>query len=218
MILKRFSLVELLVVVAIASFFITLIAPVLASMKRKAGATECVYGLKNLGAAFQMYSAHYRGVLPHEDGGSGGEDPIGCCWYDRLPEYLSRGSAEITAVTLCQDRNVSDDEFYNSDSQTYYSYKMNSRLEDYRGSPAFRQLRTIGEPARTLLLFDGRLDDRYYQYRPYGLYSSVYQRHDERAGMLFIDGGVTMRQNSNSIANHWLDYGDLIWDPDRELR
>ena len=215
---RYFTLIELLFVVLLLMVVVSMTMPAIARVRDKASQVQCISSLKTLGIAFYMYSSDNRGLLPHEDRVGGGEAPFGSCLYDVIPEYINgRRVAENESSLYCSDTITSSEKVFNEDAPIIYSYKMNSRLEDYNGSSVFRNISSIRSPSTTVLIFDGRIDTSYYQSRSFGMHTSVYQRHSAGAGILFADTHVTMAENKNNTNGHWQDKGGLRWDPADEL-
>ncbi len=75
-----FTLIELVVVVAILGLLAGLALPVLAQVRAQARRTQCIANLRQFGAAFAMYTADYDDRFPdyHADGkmGEGRMDPL----------------------------------------------------------------------------------------------------------------------------------------------
>ena len=218
---RCFSLVELLVVMFIITILASLLMPAIGTIRGKTAEAQCVNNLRILGQAILSYSFDYRGYIPHEDRGTGNKPPFDSCWFDLLPKYMNIDSFTGYAAGACQDDLGRNEKVYNPESDILYTYKMNSRLEDYKGpsrskpSPPFRRLNSLRSPTETVALFDGRVDKSSYQYRPYGMHTSVYQRHGGGAGMLFFDGHSKVIYNNYNDDGQWKDEGDLIWGPVR---
>lgn len=64
---RAFTLVEILVSIAIIGVLISILSPVLASVRRKAGSLVCTTHLAGIGAAAVSYASDHRGELPTFD-------------------------------------------------------------------------------------------------------------------------------------------------------
>ena len=79
---------------------------------------------------------------------------------------------------------------------------------------------TILFPSKTVLLFDGRINNPIVASKFNGSFGSIAQRHSRGANILFVDGHVERIQNGDSdgtVNEGWpnghADRG-IIWDPD----
>lgn len=75
---KQFTLIEMLVVIAIISVLATMIGTAIVSMKEKGNKTTCLSNLKNLHAAIMQYQQNYNNACPfvaetYTDGGGNHE-------------------------------------------------------------------------------------------------------------------------------------------------
>ncbi len=95
---KHFTLIEVLVVVAIIGILASLLLPALKSARDSARQANCKSNQKQLGIAFQMYYGDNNDAVPYaRDNISGGS--FG--WDDQIRSYLT--SNEIPQATLLND-------------------------------------------------------------------------------------------------------------------
>lgn len=154
---RGFTLVELLVVIAVIAILVAILLPALLRVRENARAARCQANLKQLGSAFSMYAQDYDGFLPspggltgdrnywHQDGGGG------------LEPYIH--STGLQSVWVCPS-------FPLRWASPYLprTYGMNSALRsppDVLPWPAANRvvdpicLSQILAPAGTVLLFEG---------------------------------------------------------------
>jgi prepilin-type processing-associated H-X9-DG protein/prepilin-type N-terminal cleavage/methylation domain-containing protein len=62
---RAFTLTELLTVVGLISLLVSLLMPLVTKVRTAADATACLATLRQMGAAWTMYTAENRGRLPH---------------------------------------------------------------------------------------------------------------------------------------------------------
>ena len=80
---RAFTLVELLVVIAVVSILMLLVLPALSKAKEVAIRTQCMSNLKQWGLTVHMWAADHEGrLLDH-----GGEIPGGAMFVDRTDGY-----------------------------------------------------------------------------------------------------------------------------------
>lgn len=211
-----FTLLESLVCATVVSLLGALVVPAVKNALTGANAAKCLALQKQLGAAFLLYAEAYADLLPHKDGGSD-EPPSGCCWYAVLDPHLdAKPPSRAKQDPGHRDLHSADE------SKLGYSLKMNSRLEDYKGtkdkpSPPFRRLSTIPDLAGTVLVFDGRCDKVPWINQPYGMYSATASRHGGRVGILFTDAHAKMLLAPTDASGAWTGPGGLLWDPDAPM-
>jgi len=83
-----FTLVELLVVMAISAVLLTLCFSVASGAMEKAQSTKCLSSLRQVGIAIQLYSADSGGRLP-DTGHSRAADGRSLSWTNTLSAYLA---------------------------------------------------------------------------------------------------------------------------------
>ena len=84
--MKKFSLIELLVVVAIIGILSSLLLPTLGKSRDKAKQSVCKNNMKQLGLALQMYTEDHNGSYPY----SRTANPRHLSWDDLIIDYDGR--------------------------------------------------------------------------------------------------------------------------------
>ena len=100
---RGFTLVELLVVMAIISLLAAMLLPVLQKARASANNDGCVNNLKQIGVWNIMYADFWEGTPPH----NGGTNPI---------DSFSELSSTSWFTKYCNDNNL---RLYNADNVTY---------------------------------------------------------------------------------------------------
>jgi prepilin-type N-terminal cleavage/methylation domain-containing protein/prepilin-type processing-associated H-X9-DG protein len=183
-----FTLVELLVVIAVIAILAALLLPALSKAKARAMEVNCAANLRSWGQAFYLYAADNNGYLPHTDD-EGRDDPPFTydpkhpereyCYVDMLPPYMGAppwrdyldGQKPTGGIWQCPLARPLPDSAYNASfkpsSQGYHSYVMNSYLEQdflyglpFGASlqPAFLKLERCASTSKTILMFEQTLD------------------------------------------------------------
>ncbi len=196
---RGFTLMELLASMAVVLALSALLLPAAARAREAARRVRCQSQLRQLGIAFQGYAADFDGFLPHEDNGDT-LPPFGCGWYEVLTPYLGRRAPSLDC-RQCPSLSV---------DPSWRSYKMNGLLEE--GAVVFRSLDSIRDSARTVLAFDGRVDNAGLRSLPKGDWDSAAPRHGEGTGCLFCDGHVAWLK-ARFDASGWASAGQATWRP-----
>ena len=94
-----FTLVELLVVVAIIALLISILLPALGKAKKAAQTVKCLAGIRQLGHVVTLYTMDYNGAVPIAKYKKEATDPpitlpkIDITWQEHLLPYLARAGA-----------------------------------------------------------------------------------------------------------------------------
>lgn len=223
-----FTLVELLIVIAIIGVLAAMLLPVINSVRSRGLMTACTSNLRQVGTAMVSYSAdrRNRGRMPHEDKDDSVKGVAGYknyCWFDAIDEYI--GTGNLSRAKQCPAWS----EYNDADTIDKHTYKMNSRLcnMEHQFSPGFPvgggdryfvMPEAMKKPSETILIFDGRVDSSLGgQTRGYHL-SVDHYRHDGSSGFIFCDGHVEFFDGAKAgIArdpdNGWIDEGPFRWNP-----
>jgi prepilin-type N-terminal cleavage/methylation domain-containing protein len=176
-----FSLIELLIAVAIIGLLVSIMAPSLHTAKALARLAACRSQLRQWGLGFATYAAENGGFYPHIDGLDRGKGPPDWCgWVDVLPPLMGEEPWRDHAVwhrpgqgTVFQcpaaELAPASAYAYQPRRDGYFSYAMNSCLEldedCWRAPgdggvamPSFLDTSLIVSPDRVVLLFDQLLD------------------------------------------------------------
>ena len=128
---RAFTLVELLVVLAIIALLIAMLLPALKKSKEQANRVQCGSNMKQIGVALQLYSQDYRGAFPAPAVGARPEDWI--YWHrnrdvNKGPLVKYFGNKFKPALYVCP----SDETITHPGTDPYkYSYTMNYNMTGY---------------------------------------------------------------------------------------
>ncbi len=219
---RAFTIIEVLTVVLIVFIITGLTLPVLSTIRGKSKQVVCMSNMRQMFKCFAQYAIENDGYLPLESnsGSCSGE-----VWFkavdryiitDILPENQTEISTKERLILIKQDpviNTVAQDE-----KEKTRTIKMNTQLA--KRSICRRMIDSIRFPSKTVLLFDGRINNTTVASKFEGSIGSVAQRHSRGANILFMDGHVERVQNGDSDGtanegwpNGHADQG-IIWDPD----
>ncbi|HEY5914819.1 MAG TPA: type II secretion system protein [Verrucomicrobiae bacterium] len=100
-----FTLIELAVVFAVLAILCCVLAPALCRTAPNSGAFQCLNNLRQLSAAWIMYSDDNRGKLvPNRDGGNAGQSSADAAWVAGWLDFTSSPANTNTAMLINHDR------------------------------------------------------------------------------------------------------------------
>lgn len=228
---SAFTLIEVLVVVAIIGLLAAILIPSLARSRESARAVVCKTNLKEWGNAMLMYVNDNRGTLPFEDRPNPENDVNGdkvwdetgwVCWFDSMDRYFGSKKAD-EKVKICPTVT------WNHPNREE-SYKMNSKLAETNiaGDPdkqkyerAYRKLGTLHRPSSTVILFDGDVGGGTPtaptlsfkgRWRASKGRDDVNYRHLKSTNILFADWHV-MHYRDKALADQSVRNTPIIWQP-----
>lgn len=191
-----FTLPELLVSVAIVGLLAAILVPTSWAVREKAVQLSCASRLRQLGLAFELYAQRSGGLYPHEDDG------------DSLPPFGSGWKKVLLPLAGNDDRMMRCPKA--EGDALAASYKMNSLLEE--GDTPFFVPGRARDPARTPLLFDGRIENPGVRRLTKGAWPMAAGRHRGATNILFLDGHVEPFEHPRARAG-WPDPGPFKWWP-----
>ena len=217
-----FTLIELLIVVFVVFVIMGLVFPVLSMVREKSKQAVCMSNMGQIYKALLQYTIENDGYLPLESnsGSCSGE-----VWFKAVDRYITTDILPENQTEISTKEKlalVKQDPVFNTVSQdkkdNTRTIKMNTQL--VQGSMCNRMIDSIRFPSKTVLLFDGRINNTSVASKYDGSYGSVAQRHSRGANILFMDGHVVRVKNGDSDGtanegwpNGHADQG-IIWDPD----
>ena len=131
---NAFSLVELMVVVAILAVLLAVLLPAFSQVRRTAKSANCLSNLRQLYAAFHLYAEANRGILM----GSATEEP----WDELLREHVPGDEYYICP---------SDESGFGEMIGLSYAWRDDFEVDHPDASMAGRKLAVIGPPTLALV-------------------------------------------------------------------
>lgn len=192
--LYAFTLIELLVTISIIAILATLLLPVLASSKSKAGQTECAGNLRQWGLAYRLYGDDNEDFLPRR---GQGVQVLGTInrpedWFNALPPYFELNPFDIMVTNNTTPTAHSKSVFIcpvaDNPGGTYFlPYGMNMNLCPWN-LPVQTKFAQVLEPVSVVTMADapGPYASTFPSTRPYGPVA----RHASKINLLFLSGSV----------------------------
>ncbi|HEY4328254.1 MAG TPA: prepilin-type N-terminal cleavage/methylation domain-containing protein [Phycisphaerae bacterium] len=202
-----FTLLELLVVIAVIAALVAILLPSLAGAKSQAKTAVCASALRQWGVASREYSQQYSNYIPGRGQGQQPMDGLAnlsnvhfyLYWYNSLPPMLDQPAFSTLFDTVGVSRPDSGNKFWICPeavddfpaNKVFFSYGQNMDLSPTINSHPDR-LNEIGSERTMVLMGDG--PSRYCSIWPTVTTSpkefNPVTRHRKNANLLFLDGHV----------------------------
>ena len=190
-----FTLLELLVVIAVIGVLASLTSSVIAHAHSEAQATQCVSNLRQWGVALNLYCADNYGYTPRR---GQGVQPVTIInrstdWFNALPPYLGMATfndlvqqgnppqAGANSIFVCPAAKLGTAGPY------FLAYAMNMYLSPWI-RPQPHKLQELPNPSQLAFMADG--PSCWASTVPSSQGYSVVARHEGRANVAFVDGHV----------------------------
>jgi prepilin-type N-terminal cleavage/methylation domain-containing protein/prepilin-type processing-associated H-X9-DG protein len=208
---KEFTLIELLIVIAIIAILTSILLPALKQAKEKAKAISCANKLKQIAPAVFMYTNDYNDCLPHAGDAQIPTQKANATWKALLAPYLA-----ITSITaynlehgpfLCpsQERKTCGDPLAGSNG-FYGGYGWNYKYLGWRdvdesGCLGWVRLSQIKNPSKLIMAGDTS-DAHVVASRFFQLYDwEPAYRHKAGGNYLWVDGHGTWHTKEKILHN-----------------
>lgn len=193
-----FTLIEILVVIAIIGILAALLSPGLKSARDSGRSIACINNLKQIGVAFQLYSNDNGDFLPlgyyFKENPS---NPVGWGWQITVGKYLQKTDTPYTQAKIFIDPSISPvPEIYDWSGPWIGYYAVNFEMLERRGNysnpiqsypPSEWPHRSLfNRPSEMMLVEDA---SNFYTSPPdYGYGDSHVFRHKGGLNVLYLDG------------------------------
>jgi prepilin-type N-terminal cleavage/methylation domain-containing protein/prepilin-type processing-associated H-X9-DG protein len=185
-----FTLIEMLVVIAIIALIASMIIPAVNSGLSRAKSASCRSNLRQLGLGFQMYASDYQGRIPFQQKDSG------TTWHVEVAPYLE-GFTNADFYDLAQVDSRPPGVFACPSSKAtirsgnYSDYGMNYMVNDYGPTQSVPQRMLEQIPvSQVMLLADAVNCGR--RLSPYSPNGNMDPRHSKKyINVLYVDGHVS---------------------------
>jgi prepilin-type N-terminal cleavage/methylation domain-containing protein len=189
-----FTLLELLVVVAIIAMLAALLVPVLGQGQTKARSVRCLSNLDQWGLAYRQYADDNRDFLPRR---GQGVQPLAQInrpedWFNALPPYLQQQPYQVLFTNNQRLQAGADSVFVcpaakDPGSNHFLPYGMNMNLSPWN-LPLATKFEEVVQPSKVVAMADapGPYASTFPSANPY----SPIARHAGRVNLLFLAGQV----------------------------
>ena len=205
---KAFTLIELLMVIAIIGILAALLLPTLSAAKNRAKRTACLNNLKQVNLGLLMYADDNSGALPKQSSAS--TNYLAYYYKESMKSYvgLTGASSPADKVFACPAECTAPT-WPDLQSQSafcdYSSFNFNVQMG---GQP----VKSVRQPVKTALVMDGAAQWGYSWHRPQSGYVLVFDINGlQRAAynnamnnVSFVDGDVSyIKIYNDGVSQSW---------------
>ena len=221
LIIKNFTLIELLIVIAIIAILASMLLPALNKARGKAYQAFCINNQKNMGTATIMYADNYSGFFPW---GVYSSAPTLYSWVHLIAPYCTGMKTPADAYTFSPSTGVLPQNinkfkificpanphqlFQEKNLVAWYFYVGNyavniNILPSYSAKPQGLKMGQVRKPSQNGLMWDGYPDPaRYTAFNPTVLWSTDINKtnnansaatyHANQTNLLYVDGHAVL--------------------------
>jgi prepilin-type N-terminal cleavage/methylation domain-containing protein/prepilin-type processing-associated H-X9-DG protein len=232
---NAFTIIELMVVIAIIAVLFSLLAPALGSAKRKAMSLACKSKVRQWGLAFKFYIDDNNDALPWEgtERQAINQGRNISAWYNVIPPKMGKESLidlfkdkraprpKVRSMFNCPITATKRAVTNISTARPWFMYGMNGRIIP-NGSRDKVHEADIVRPDQTILF-----TDNHERHIPITTGAHFLARHDLKSSVFFFDGHVETvksnilfrtRQTDGSATHEWATSRTVYWFPHSKMK